>query len=81
MAGAALIGFLAGSGLWLTVITLLIIGAIFSRIIDALAYLIFLYRQRYPIRQHKVTTIFRITILTSFTLFWIILSLASHFTK
>ena len=80
MAGAALIGFLAGSGLWLTVLTLYLLNVLFTYSIDALARAHFAYRQRHPVRPH-LATIFRITILTSFTLFWIILSLASHFTK
>jgi hypothetical protein len=72
MAGAALIGFLAGSGLWLTAITLLILGSLFSRIIDGLAHLSFLYHQHHskPSILHNLliiiawpTSIFTIIIL------------------
>jgi hypothetical protein len=69
MAGTALLGFLAGSGLWLTAITLYFLYTAFHASIDALAHLAFLYRKAHP---KKPLTILRyLTTLLIGSLCWI----------
>jgi hypothetical protein len=49
MIGGAFLGFLAGSGLWLTALTLYFLYTAFHASIEALGHARFLYRQRHPI--------------------------------
>jgi hypothetical protein len=56
MAGAVLIGFFAGSGMWLTLLILLAIRALFLSSIEILATIHFNYRQRHPKKAHNPHT-------------------------
>jgi hypothetical protein len=63
MAGAALIGFFAGSGMWFTLLTLLAMRAFYMSTIEVLARIHFNYRQRHPrntspVRARRNTIIF-----------------------
>jgi len=67
MVGAAFIGFFAGSGMWLTLLTLLALRALFLGSIEVLARIHFNYRQRHPYnpaRARRNGNIFYIAIAT-----------------